>query len=78
MWPLRAKEGAVRCGNGYWMHLTCGGVTVSKAKQVFRNNRVFQCSYRKARTAKWLHVARARQQHRRQKEFQDVREEPGA
>ena len=52
--PMRAKEGAVRCSHGHWMHLKCAGVTVSQAKKVFRSNRVFQCRCRKASPAKWL------------------------
>ena len=52
--PPRAKEGAVRCSHGHWMHLKCAGITVSQAKKVFRSNGVFQCMCRKARPAKWL------------------------
>ena len=71
--PLRAKEGAVRCSQGHWMHLKCAGVTVSQAKKVFRSNRVFQCRCRKARPAKWLREERERHKQRRREQRNKAR-----
>ena len=71
--PLRAKEGAVRCSQGHWMHLKCAGVTVSQAKKVFRSNRVFQCRCRKARPAKWLREERERHKLRRREQRSKAR-----